>query len=183
MIQHPVARPGHARRRGVLALLALFAVAAPFLVQTTTAAWNDDARFGATATAGTWVTAPTPTCEVRNPSGKVIRTCTATAAITDMWQQGPGTPWTIQYTVSLTGGPGNSQTAKVVVDLSTATGTLPPGFTWAQAGINNGGWNIDTSATRCADLPVVSGHVAANQNGVGIHVVQDRATQGPLTCT
>ena len=181
MTGRPDARDDRSRRRGLLVLLALFAVAVPFLVQPTTAAWTDDARFGATVTAGTWATAPTPTCVVRNPSGNVIRNCTATATITSMWQQGPGTPWTIQYSVSLTQGPGNNQTAEVVIDLSQATGTLPAGFTWAQAGIN-GGWTIDTTATRCADLPVVTGRLAAHQSGGGIQVVQNRTTQGPVTC-
>lgn len=182
MTDRPTARGERPRRRGLLALAALFAVALPFLVQPTTAAWTDGARFGATASAGTWVTAPTPSCVVRNPVGNVIRNCTATATIASMWQQGPGTPWTIQYSVSLTQGPGNNQSAEVVIDLSKATGTLPPGFTWTLAGIA-GGWTIDTTGTRCADLPLVTGRIGANQSSAGIHVVQDRTTQGPLTCT
>ncbi len=141
-------------RRGLVAGAVVLAFLGTLAVQSTVAAWTDPAHVRATASAGTWVTAPVRTCVIERKSGTAwvvvpTATCQVVSVTAGTSWGSPVTHRQVNVTFAVVNVPtGNSHRMRADVDLTGAI-ALGPGQTWATSTVS--GWGVLSGSP----LPVV----------------------------
>lgn len=153
-------RLGLARAVGLVALFLAAVVALPAGVAPTSAAWTDDVRVRATATAGTWSVPGASTCVVRNANGSVdaSKPCTVTWASASFWGsagRGEGNA------LAEFSAPSIANNQYVAFDLTLPSTGAPAWWSWSSAAVRtvNNGASV-TSA--CSLLPRLTGRLSNN---------------------
>ena len=176
------------RRRAVAMVLALVAVVGGgAMVQTTSAAWVNDAYGRTAVTTGSWTSAVSfGTCVVRNKNDNATgRTCTVTemraVEFNDSHPVGDRTA-NMYFKVSAPQAKSGDD-FEVTLDLRTATG-LPANWVWSTSGVGPGNLTAFTGFA-CASLPTLKAYApdwASSGGDVFFVLYEQRVGRSGMAC-